>query len=1127
MRKICVNLLYCIYFLSFSIGVSAQNIWQDRSSDQFNQQGERMITPDQFRAIQVNQENLKLILQTAPKEDQVNPIHSEALLNIPKPNGENEIFQIVEYKMMEDGLASRYPSIKTYHGVSTANPFTRIRLDWTERGFHAMVFDREGNYYIDPYSRANTEEYQSYYKKDYPKSLEEFSCGVEEEIIERERKEEGHSRAGDCTFRSYRLAMATTAEYSAFHGATSAAQSGLVLSEVITAMNRVNGIYEIDATVRMILIADTDQLFYYDAGSDPYTNNNGGTMLGQNISNINSVIGSANYDIGHVFSTGGGGVAYLRSVCGNNKAGGVTGLGSPTGDPFYVDYVAHEIGHQFGGNHTQNNSCQRASIASYEPGSASTIMGYAGICNPNVQNNSDDYFHGWSVQEIGNFVTTGAGNNCDTPISFTNAAPTVDAGDDYTIPASTPFVLTAIGNDGDNDPLEYCWEQWDNEVGSMPPSSSNTVGPMFRTFDPNPSPERYFPRLFEIINGNSPTWEVLPSVDRSMEFRCTVRDFNGTAGCNASDNMSVMVDATTGPFLVQNPNSNITWAAGGNETVNWDVAGTNGGDVNCSNVDIFLSYDGGFTYPESLASNVPNNGAATITVPPTLSTTARVMVKCADNIFFDISDVSFTITGQDFTLSAANNTGTSCAGADVSVDLNVGAVGGFNNPVNISASGLPPGASISFNQNGVTPPATITATFSNLTGIELGTYPINFQGTSTSGTKSLVFNLVIAEVPAATILTNPTDGQTDVSLVPLLEWNPVNTALNYDYEISTTSTFTSLIESGNTNGTSLSPSSALSPSVTYFWRVRAKNACGDGAWASAFSFETGSCLLSSSTDVPVNISASGQPTITSTITIPAGGTIDDVNVIGLNGIHTWLSDLRITLISPALTEVILFDRDCNNQDNFDISYDDQASTVAPCPPTGGGTHQPEEALAAFIGEDMMGTWTLRIQDFANNDGGTLQGWALNICFTPAPGCDTRVLNKSASGAGSLIDIIACANPGDTITFDPAVYSDTIQLMELNALINKNLYIIADPANNIFIEGTQVSNTFEIENGNNVLIEGVNIISGSAVEGRAILNSGNLTLRNVNVFRHLPPIAGGNKVKNLGNLTIEGNCNINN
>jgi hypothetical protein len=466
---------------------------------------------------------------------------------------------------------------------------------------------------------------------------------------------------GDCTFRTYRLAIAATGEYSNHFDAESEDDEDLVLSEVVICVNRVNGVYEKDVAVRMILIENTTEIFYYDPATDPYTSGCG-TLLQQNQTTIDDVIGSANYDIGHLFSVGGGGCAQLSCVCSNSsKARGQTGTNPPDGDLFYIDYVAHEMGHQFGGNHTQYNSCNRNNNTAYEPGSASTIMGYAGICNPNVQNNSDDYFHGISVQEINNFTSNGNGNNCDVPIAWENSPPVLTAGADYTIPKSTPFMLTANATDADGDPMTYCWEQWNRELGgAMPPVSTNTAGPMFRSFDPDPSPTRYFPRLQDLVNNNNPTWEVLPSVTRNMEFRVTVFDFHdGMAGCADEDNILVNSTSAAGPFIVTSPNtSSVVWREGESETVTWNVANTTSSPVNCANVDILLSYDGGYTYPVTLLANTPNDGSQNVTVPYGISTTARVMVKGRNHVFFDISNQNFEIRcGLMVTSSADSGNG--------------------------------------------------------------------------------------------------------------------------------------------------------------------------------------------------------------------------------------------------------------------------------------------------------------------------------------------------------------------------------------------------------------------------------------------------------------------------------------
>ncbi|MFM8490238.1 MAG: reprolysin-like metallopeptidase, partial [Bacteroidota bacterium] len=331
---------------------------------------------------------------------------------------------------------------------------------------------------------------------------------------------QGADFQGDTRLRRYRLALSCTGEYASFHGGNKPA----VLAAMNTTMNRVNGVYETDFGATMQIIANNDLLIYLDAGSDPFTNNNGGTMLGQNQTTCDNVVGNASYDIGHVFSTGGGGVAYLGVVCNNqNKARGVTGSGSPVGDPFDIDYVAHEMGHQFGGSHTFNGtqgSCSGNAAARVEPGSGTTIMAYAGICGAqNVASNSEDFFHAYNITEMGNYIYTGGGNTCPVKINTTNNNPTVNAGNDFVIPKSTPFQLTATGSDPDGEQLTYTWEQIDNANATSPPVSSSATGALFRSFKGTASPVRVFPRLVDIVNNANPTWEKLPGVARAMNFR--------------------------------------------------------------------------------------------------------------------------------------------------------------------------------------------------------------------------------------------------------------------------------------------------------------------------------------------------------------------------------------------------------------------------------------------------------------------------------------------------------------------------------------------------------------------------------------------------------------------------------
>jgi len=863
MQRLHTSLLLFCLLICYQLSV-AQNIWQNISEDEIiDPDGIKELFPNQAAYYDLEVSSLRQILQNAPSEENVSIQNSSTIIPVPFPSGKVVRFRVVSYQMLEPELAVKFPNIRNFRGVAVDDPSTSIRFDWTVRGFRAMLRKDGQQIFIDPYARGNQRYYMSYFKKDYPESMG-FECLFNNGDNINDKEDSLEKSAGDCQFRSYRLAVTTTAEYSNFFGANSAAQSNLVLAEVNTAINRVNEVYERDLGVRLVLIANTENVFYYNAGTDPYTNGNPNALIGQSQSTINSVIGSANYDVGHLFGTGAdSGLAALESVCSSgSKAEGVTLRINPTGDPFYIDYLAHELGHQFGGNLTQNNNCNRSSFTSYEPGSASTIMGYAGICSPNVQSNSDAYFHAISVQEMSNFIT-GSGNSCANIISTANIAPIVTDPGDFAIPRSTPFVLNASATDANSDPMTYCWEQWDRQVATMPPQSTNGSGPLFRSLLPISSSERYFINLPDLAAGSSPTWEVLPSVARDMNFRVTVRDNNSEYGC--TDEQTINVEVTnSAPFVVQAPNTNVTLSSGQTYNVQWDEAQTPQSPISCGTVDIFLSTDGGLSFPTLLLAGTNNDGAADVTIPSIATTTARIMVRCSEGvgIFFDISDTNFgiEISNPDYTLSASPNEETNCGGNSVTYTINVGSLAGFSDPVTLSATGLPVGVSTSFAPNPVIPGNASTLTLSNLNAVSDGTYNFNVEGSSSSGNKSisLVLNIV---TPSSSNLLTPADGATDVSTAPTLTWDAAVGVTSYDVQVATDAGFSNVVASTNVPGTSWVVSPSLNIMTIYFWRVRHVRSCGNDPWSSTFSFTTASAPAGTC-DNPISLacgdSASGN-----------------------------------------------------------------------------------------------------------------------------------------------------------------------------------------------------------------------------------------------------------------------------
>ncbi|MFH1194700.1 MAG: zinc-dependent metalloprotease family protein [bacterium] len=639
---------------------SNDGVWKFISETQVELVGEKLIVPAKYQVAELNINKFLEISRKSPMEFTREAKESKLTLSIPQPDGTFISFYIYESPVMAPELAAKYPAIKTYSGRGIEDKLAYARFDFTPHGFHAWIRTSKGTVYVDPHNQNNIIHYLSYYKRDAVMSEKNAmgfeACGVESEPenlenIQNLNKSSNYSQnrlfSGE-NLRTYRLANATTGEYTQFHGGT----VELGLSAVVTAINRVTGVYETELAIRMTLVANNNLLIYTDPATDPYTNTNPSSLLNENQTNITSVIGSANYDIGHVFSTGGGGLAQLLCVCkSTSKARGETGLPQPTGDPFYIDYVAHEMGHQFGANHPFNGnagSCaggNRNPTTAYEPGSGSTIMAYAGICgSQNLQMNSDDYFHVVSLQEIITYTTTGSGNGCPVTTATGNSAPTANAGTDgYVLPISTPFQLTGSGTDPNADPLTYCWEEWDLGPAGSPTAPSGDAA-IFRSYDPTTSPTRIFPKLSNLLNNTyNGMGEFLPTYARNLKFRLTVRD-NQSAGGVHWDQVNFTVTDAAGPFQVTSPNTAISWTGNTSQTITWNVANTSGAAVNCQHVNILLSTDGGNNFNTTILTNTANDGSETVTLPNLPTSQARIKVEAADNIFFDISNTNFTIT---------------------------------------------------------------------------------------------------------------------------------------------------------------------------------------------------------------------------------------------------------------------------------------------------------------------------------------------------------------------------------------------------------------------------------------------------------------------------------------------------
>lgn len=946
----------------------------------------------------------KNIINGAP--DRFSGINSNVIVYFPMPDGNLEKFEVYESSIMAPSLQAQLPNIRTYVAQGIDDPTAYMRFSVTQFGLHTMTLSgNRSTAYIDPYT-TDRAYYIVYDRNSLGADPQPFECLTE---VDEEQLPSLHQSSAsnieavdDQKFRTFRLAQTCTAEYGNIFATTPGNEFNDIMAQMTITINRVNSVYEVDLGITLQFIAQQNLLvFWGNTNSDPWNGEYNNTT--QNF--LNSTLNNNDYDIGHNFNTSGGGNAgCIGCVCVNGQKGsGMTGRANPTGDPFDIDYVAHEMGHQFGGYHVMN-TCSRSGSGQteVEPASGSSIMGYAGICPTNVQMNSDAHFNYVNVRDISQNVKTG-NSTCAAITNITNSPPTANAGPDYTIPKGTAFVLTGTATDPDGmASLTYEWSQNDpaQSPGNAAPQPTYTVGPMYRAKMPVTVSERYFPRLTSVVKNNlTPTWEVTPSVGRIMNFSFMVRDNDVQGGQTADDLMKVTVDGNSGPFTVTSQTSNITWNEGTTETITWNVANTNNAPVNCSNVDILLSLDSGYTYPFTLASGVPNNGSANITVPTgAATTTARIMVKGSNNVFYALNSSIFTIQASEFVMnfapSATNND--VCAPGTATYNFTYNTFLGFNQVTTFSATGNPPGTTVTFNpataQNDNTP---VTITISGITPAMVGSYNITVTGTASTVTKNTNITLnVYSATFNTTTLNSPSNGATGVLAPYNFTWTADPNASSYEIDIATDAAFTNIVDNATGLTTNSYSSTVLISNTTYYWRVRPVNQCATGSNSSTFSFTTSSCNTYASTNVPVNVGASS---VTSTINVTASGTVLNVNIPVFQLTHTWVGDLSATLTSPMGTTIQLFDGPgipastygCDG-DDIDCSFNDAAASTSTdfenmCnnAPAISGAFQPMQSFSAFNGETITGTWTLTILDsYTASDNGSLDNWSLEICTNP-------------------------------------------------------------------------------------------------------------------------------------------------
>ncbi|HEX8563776.1 MAG TPA: zinc-dependent metalloprotease family protein [Flavobacterium sp.] len=662
------KLLFLALALTF-IQANAQkkSAWQRVETDKFaglQRVRETSSTSDQ----QFFQLNKELLLQTLSNTPDKFSNQAGTQVTFPNGKGQMEQFVVWENSNFEPALQAQFPEIRAYSGRSITDGTATIHFSVSPNGVQTMVMrGNGGSEFIEAYT-TDRSVYVLFKSGSRAKGTLPFTCSTEDLAINQDllgRFEA--SRSNNQSYKTMRLALSCTGEYAVYHGGTVAG----ALAGMNATMTRCNGVFEKDLALHLNMIAGNNAVIYTNAATDPYSaagTGAGGAWNTELQNTLTNVIGNAAYDIGHLFgaSGGGGNAGCIGCVCvddtpstsDKNKGSGFTSPADniPEGDTFDIDYVAHEMGHQLGANHTFSHATEGTGV-NVEPGSGSTIMGYAGITDYNVQSNSDDYFTYRSILQIQTNLAT---KTCPVSTAITaNTAPVVSSGGNWTIPKGTAFKLVGSATDAENDALTYTWEQ--NDTGNGTTTGANSIasptkatGPNFRSISPVSTPVRFMPAFSSVLNGSLTTqWESVNNNARTYNFTLTARDGNPAGPQTNTASNVVTVSAVHGPFAVTSQNTtDLSWMQGTTQTVTWSVNNTNI-LTGSSNVNILLSTDGGQTFSTVLAANTPNDGTENITVPNVAAVNCRILIEPTGSIFYAVNSKAFAI---GYTLTTACNT---------------------------------------------------------------------------------------------------------------------------------------------------------------------------------------------------------------------------------------------------------------------------------------------------------------------------------------------------------------------------------------------------------------------------------------------------------------------------------------
>ena len=924
---------------------------------------------------------------------------------LPNEKGEDELFLIQPVQVLSSSISSKYRNIQTYRGHSKSRPGVKVRLSTHFSNINAWVqLPGEEDLFIQPVKSKTNKHFV--YQKTKNDRVQEFLCKTLEENIERKLLKKSSKEAKlNNELRVFRIAIAGTAEYTSYWGdddPSNGTNAEDAFAAVVSTINRINQVFEDEVGIRLELVSDAS-LLYEDPATDPFSGNFSSELQ----STIDQEIGDEGYDVGHLFDFGepNGDAGCIGCVCESGvKAQGYSTHpfediygGEYRNDYFDLDYAAHEIGHQFGAFHTFSYNTEGTDVNA-EPGSGTTIMGYAGITGPDdVQLHGDPYFHYYSIQNITNYVES---IGCGETELLSTSSFSVDAGPDFFIPIGTPYTLSIISLEGEE--ITYAWEQLDSgQVTADNFGPYNPKGGMARSIPPKAEPSRTIPNLQSLLlnrltlenPGVGDSWETVSLVERSLTWGLTVRKNTEDHVQLAQDKMEISVVATSSPFALNSQEmASLVWKGGSYQTILWDVAETNSPPFNVSEVEILLSTDGGLNFDIQLGDDVPNTGEAIVFVPNSIDTNqARLMIKAKGNIFFAINRTVFGVESRQFGLDFEEYEQINCDSESIQYNFNILRKEDFDSSIALQANNLPNGVQAVFSKTAYSLNDTSgSVILRGLDDLTTGDYQLQF--TAAYGTQNESFSISLNQRESSLeqpLLQRPLNNAENQTVKPQLKWESNLNADTYQIQVATDSLFQNKVLD-SVLSRNLFNISQLDSNKQYYWRVRQQNICGESSFSDPFTFKTTtiSCVEVSSTGLPKNLTDatnSGQGVTTASINVSYNLPIQDIDVM-IDIEHTYLEDLDLYLETPEGTQYLLTSQlgDAEN-DYSNTVFDQEASeSISNGSPPFTGSFRPLQSIAELYNTIPSGTWKLIVKDNYEEDTGRLVNFSLKLCLEGIP-----------------------------------------------------------------------------------------------------------------------------------------------